>query len=263
MSRYRLLHLVGAAAVLACGVLFAQSDSNPLEPGEKAAGEWIKVRLETARIEGDWLSSRPLLESTVNGLKDRADLLEEKRDHLKAKTAKDREEIDSLKEKNQAAAEDLKATEDRLGALSSKLIELRPMLPPRLSEALELPYRSISNPALGAGDRMQLVMTMLNRCALFNHTVTCGEEVLAIEGEQGTKSLEVIYWGLAHAYALDRAAGKAWYGSPGPRGWQWEPRPEAVKSVTRLVAVYNDKADPDFVAVPASVGQPLAETAGK
>jgi len=263
MSRYRLRHLLGAVAVLACGAACAESDTNPLEPGEKAAGEWIKVRLETARIEGEWRSERPLLESTVNGLKDRADLLEEKRDHLKAKTAKDREEIDSLKEKNRAAAEDLKATEDRLGALTSKLVELRPMLPPRLSEALELPYRSLSNPALGAGDRMQLVMTMLNRCALFNHTVTCGEEVLAIEGEQGARSLEVIYWGLAHAYALDRAAGKAWYGSPGKKGWQWEPRPEAAKSVARLVAVYNDKADPDFVAVPAALAKPASEAASK
>ena len=110
---------------------------------------------------------------------------------------------------------------------------------------------------------MQLLMTMLNRCALFNHTVTSGEEVLTIEGEPGTKSLEVIYWGLGHAYALDRAAGKAWYGSPGQKGWQWDPRPEAVKPVTRLVAIYNDKADPDFVAVPAWVSQPASEAASK
>ena len=263
MSLYRLRHLIGAAALLSCGVLLADTDTNPLEPSEKAAGEWIKVRLETARIEGEWLSSRPLLESTVNGLKDRADLLEEKRDHLKAKTAKDREEIAALQDKNRAAADDLKATQDRLEALSARLVELRPMLPPRLSEALELSFKSIANPGLGAGERMQLVMTMLNRCALFNHTVTSGEEVLAIEGEQGTKSLEVIYWGLGHAYALDRAAGKAWYGSPGPKGWQWDPRPEAVKPVTRLIAIYNDKADPDFVAVPASISQPNAETASK
>ena len=116
---------------------------------------------------------------------------------------------------------------------------------------------------MGAGDRMQLVMTMLNRCAQFNHTVTCGEEVLTIEGEQGTKSLEVIYWGLSHGYALDRAAGKAWYGSPGQKGWQWELRPDAVKPVSALVAVYNDKMDPDFVGVPATLGQTSVEAANR
>jgi hypothetical protein len=107
---------------------------------------------------------------------------------------------------------------------------------------------------------MQLAMTILNRCSLFNRSVTCGDEVLTIDGEQGAKSLEVIYWGLSHGYALDRAAKRAWYGAPGPRGWQWEPSPDAVRPVEKLIAVYNDKADPDFVHVPAVLGQPQAET---
>ncbi len=260
----RRLPLLGILTpLLVAATICAAPDANPLESSERAAGEWIKTRLETARIEGEWRSTRPLLESTVSGLKDRADLIEEKRDHLKAKTAKDRADIEELEGKNKAASEDLKATQDRLEALSKKLVEVRPMLPPRLSEALELSYRSIANPGLGAGDRMQLVMTMLNRCALFEHTVTCGEEVLTIEGETGARSLDVIYWGLGRAYALDKVAGKAWYGSPGPKGWQWQPSPDAVGPVSTLVAIYNDKANPDFVAVPAMLSQPMAEAGSK
>jgi len=124
---------------------------------------------------------------------------------------------------------------------------------------LELPYRSLGNPKLSAGERMQLAMTILNRCSLFNRTVTCGDEVLTIDGEQGVKSLEVIYWGLSRGYALDRAAAKAWYGAPGPRGWHWEPGPDAVRPVEKLIAICNDKTDPDFVAVPAVLGRPLAD----
>jgi hypothetical protein len=108
---------------------------------------------------------------------------------------------------------------------------------------------------------MQLAMTVLNRCALFDRTVTSGEEVLTIDGETGAKSLDVIYWGLSHAYALDRGAQKAWYGSPGPHGWQWEARADAVRPVERLIAIYNDKADPDFVSVPATLAQHGAEGA--
>jgi hypothetical protein len=245
------LALVGA-------MLKAEPSADPLEPGEKAAGAWIATRLETARLESAWISERPILESTVRGLNERAGTLEEKRDLLRSTTAKDREEVDLMKAKNRAAADDLQATEARLQALVAQLIELRPSLPPRLSEALELPYRSLANPGLASGERMQLAMTLLDRFAVFNRTVTSGEEVLTIEGEQGAKSLGVIYWGLSHAYALDSAAGKAWYGSPGPRGWQWEPRPDAVRAVAKLIAIYGDRADPDFVSVPATLGQPLA-----
>jgi hypothetical protein len=239
------------------------ADPDPLEPGEKAAGEWIKTRLETERLENSWASEKPLLESTVNGLKERADSLDEKRDHVKAKTAKDRDDIESMQAKNKAAADDLRAVEERIQTLGRKLVDLRPSLPPRLSEALEMSYRSLGGTGLSTGERMQLTMTILNRCAQFNRMVTCGEEVLTIEGGQGSQSLEVIYWGLSHAYALDRAAGKAWYGSPGPQGWRWEPLPDATRQVARLIAIYNDKADPDFVAVPAALGHPAAAGAGK
>jgi hypothetical protein len=240
----------------------AAPDTDPLEPGEKAASEWIKTRLETTRIEGAWTADRPLLESTINGMKERAQSLEEKRDLLKAKTAKDREDIDAMEAKNKAAADDIAGVETRLKALVDQLVALRPSLPPRLSEAVDLSYRSLANASLAPGERMQLAMNILNRCAVFNRTVTSGEEVLTIEGE-GARSLNVIYWGLSHGYALDSAAGKAWYGSPGPRGWQWEASPDGARAVTRLIAIYNDKADPDFVVVPATLGQPLAESSNK
>jgi hypothetical protein len=237
----------------------AEPATDPLAPGEKAASDWIKTRLETSHVESAWTSERPLLESTVNGLKERAQALEEKSELLKATTAKDREELETLQAKDKAAGDDLHAAEARIQALVAKLVEMRASLPPRLSEALELPYRSLANAGLASGERMQLAMTILNRSALFNRTVTCGEEVLSISGEPGAKSLEVIYWGLSRGYALDRAAGKVWYGSPGARGWQWEPSPDALRPVEKLMAVYNDKADPDFVAVPAVLGQPVAE----
>jgi hypothetical protein len=260
LHRYRWLLLPALTLALAAG---AAPDADVLAPGEKAAGDWIKVRLETARLDTAWTSERPLLESTVNGLKDHAQTLEEKRDLLLSQTAKDRDEITTLQGKNKEASDDLSATQARLQALSAKLSDLRPFLPPRLSEALELSYRSLANAGLGAGERMQLSMTMLNRCLLFNRTVTSGEEVLTIDGEDGPRSLEVIYWGLSQGYALDRKAGKAWYGSPGPKGWKWEPLPAAAGQVAKLIGIYNDKADPDFVAVPATLGQPFPEGAGK
>jgi hypothetical protein len=236
-----------------------RAEPDPLEPAEKAAGDWIKIRLETSRLEGEWLSDRPLLESTVGGLQERATTLEEKMNRVKAKTAKDRDDIDVLKAKEKAAADGLHEIDARLQALISKLIDLRPALPPRLSEALEESYRSLAGKDNGAGERMQLAMTMLNRCEQFNRTITYGEDVLSIDSASGAKSLEVIYWGLSHAYALDRGAGKAWYGSPGPKGWQWEPLPDEARAVGELIAIYNDKADPAFVSLPATLGHTAAE----
>jgi Protein of unknown function (DUF3450) len=261
MPRFTLLLFRLVLCLLLAPVRSRASDS--VDSVEKAATEWIKTRAETVRLETEWASQRELLESTVNALSERAKTIEDKRDNLKAKTIAERTEFATLQEKNQVAADRIQATDARLKELRDRLIQLRPSLPPRLSEALELPYRSLAGTELGPSERMQITMTVLNRCAQFNRMVTCGQEVLTIEGEPGPKSLEVIYWGLSRGYALDQAAGKVWLGAPGPKGWQWEAHPEAFPQVARLIAVYNDKSEPEFIAVPAKLGHVATATSNR
>lgn len=211
------------------------------------------MRAETVRLETDWASDQVLLKTTITALTERAQLVEERRDELKAKTAEERAEIEELTLKRKIAADELAIVEERLKTLSTQLIQLRPTLPPRLSDALEMSFRSLADSDVSVGERMQFAMTVLNRCAQFNRSINHGAEVLTLEGESGAKSLEVIYWGLSHGYALDPAAGKAWFGSPGADGWKWEPRPDAAGHVAELIAIHTDKADPAFVSAPAQV----------
>jgi hypothetical protein len=233
--------------------------ADSIESVEKAATEWVKTRAETARLQSDWTAQQELLESTVKALAERAQALEEKRDSLKAKTAKDRDEIETARSKNQTTVTGLQAVETHLTELRDRLVQLRPSLPPRLSEALELAYRSLAATDLGSSERMQATMTVLNRCVQFNRTITYSDEILTIEGEPGAKSYEVIYWGLSHGYALDRTAGKVWLGSPGPKGWRWEAHAEATPQVVDLIAVFKDKAEPEFAPVPAQLAHSFSQ----
>ena len=239
------------SAVVLPAVLIGSPDS--VEAVGKAAAEWVKTRAETVRLQSEWSSQRQLLESTEHALVERAGSLEARRDELNARTSHEREELEKMEAGNQAITTGLQASEAQLKSLNDRLLRLRPSLPPRLSAALELPYRSLTNTELPLGERMQHTMTVLNRCVQFNRVVTHGDEVITLPGDSVAKSLEVIYWGLSHGYALDRAAGQAWLGSPGPQGWQWEPRPEAVQSVMALITIANDKAEPEFVTVPAQL----------
>lgn len=239
--------------VVVCAVLPTGLLADPLETAQKSAGEWVKLRVETTRMEQTWQEERSLVESMLAAANERAQAAEEKRDLVKARTAKEREELETLRAKNTTEAEDLRLLDTRLQELTAKLIALRPSLPPRLSEALEMPYRSLAGAQQGPGERMQLAMIVLNRCAQFNRVVTLAEDVLTLDGEPAPRSLEVIYWGLSQGYAIDRTTQRVWRGSPGPGGWQWVLQPEAFASVAELIAVARDKADPHFVAVPAIV----------
>lgn len=252
------VHRLWLLALLCAGPLNAEPTA--LESVEKAAGDWVKVRAETARLETEWDTTRALLESTVNGLQERAQALEGKRDFLKAKTAKDREDLANLEKTNRASATGLQSVDAQLKAMGTRLFALRASLPPRLSQALELSYKSLTAPDLTVSERMQLTMTVLNRCTQFNRSITCEDEGLILGEGKNAQQVEVIYWGLSYGYALDRPARQAWFGSPGPEGWRWEPIPGAFDRVARLVTIYRGRSEPEFVEVPVRLKTHSAES---
>ena len=238
-----------------------RAEPTELESVEKSAGDWLKVRAETARLETDWNSQRQLLDSIVHGLEERAQALEARRDYLQVKTTRDREDLASLEAANRAAAARLDSVGEQLKLIAPRLLQLRVSLPSRLSEALTLPYKSLAAPELSMSERMQATMTVLNRCNQFNRSITCDEELLVTGAEKTPQLLEVIYWGLSHGYALDRAKGRAWYGTSGSAGWQWEPMNDGVKPVGALIAIYHSKGEPVFTEVPARLKNTAAASA--
>ena len=235
----------------AVATLCAGDDSAAVDSMQKVVSQWAKVRAETVKLESSWEAEQELMRSTLQAMQERAQVLADSKKTLLAKTAGERDALTKLAAEDTTIHAAIDAADTRLKQISAQVVALRPALPPRLSQALELPYRSLANPKISPGERMQFATTILNRCLQFNNSITYDEEPLSLPGQEGARLVEVMYWGASHAYALDRAAGKAYFGSPGPQNWTWEPVPAAAKAVADLIAVYRDKADPHFIEVPA------------
>ncbi|MFT3829936.1 MAG: DUF3450 family protein [Opitutaceae bacterium] len=253
--------LVRICALLICAAcpatLPAEDATNEVQA---AVSAWAKVRAETVRLESDWEWQRTFMQSTLDALTERAGRLEAKRDELLAKTAAERRDITELAERRQHMETAAAESTAHLRQLGERLSARRAWLPPRLSAALELPYRSLAMEGLSLGERMQHTMAILNRCTLFNRSVSVGEEMVLAEG--GTpKLMEVVYWGLARGYALDRAGRSAYVGAPGDKGWAWTPAPELADRVAKLIAIAKDTREPDFVPIPVQVVDPASLTA--
>ncbi len=247
---------------LLCVSLFplGSKAADPLESVQKEATEWSKLRAETVRLESDWSWQREMMGSTLSALKEREKNLQEKRDQLQAKSAADPQAASDLEARNEAARTMMSSVEKHLKTLSEKLVQMRPSLPPRLSQALELPYRSLVDPSLGTSEHLQHAMTLLSRCSQFNKAITYGEEELKLPGAANPRLIEVIYWGLSHAYAVDRVNNIGYYGYPAKTGWTWDADPEMAKQVSLLIAIHKDKSDPAFVEVPARLVSSATET---
>lgn len=244
------------AAAAWCVSIAHAASTDSVDALAKLSLDWVRIRAEAARAESAWSAQRELLDSTVNALEERARELESKRDLLKAKTAKERGELDNLEVENQRLLEQFGRLEKALKSVDERLVKLRPHLPPRLSQALELAFRSLTVQDLAPGDRMAHTITVINRCAQFDRVVTFGEEIVAPPGEAAPKLLQTVYWGLSHGYAYDRGGRRAWIGSPGPEGWAWAPCADEA-SIRALIATFDEKTEPTFVAVPAAAGRQI------
>ncbi len=237
------------------------ASTEPVDDLAKLSLDWVRIRAETVRAEQDWAGQRELLGSTVKAVEERAREMEAQRDLLQAKTATEQNELNSLEIENQRMAGHLDQLVARMTSVHEQIAHLRPRLPPKLSRALELPLLSLADPELPPGERMAHTMTVLNRCIQFNRTITFGEEVVEVPGGgDHPKLLQTVYWGLSHGYAYDKAARKAWFGAPGPQGWQWTDCPESESAIRELIATFDEKAEPKYVPVPAAAGRPVEVT---
>ena len=251
-KRLRLFTALPLFAVLAP----AWGASSP-DDVQKTVTEWVRVRAETARIEDDWTWQQMLMQSTLDALQQRTQQLEAQRTELEARTAGERRETEDLTARRQAMKDAQAQAADHLQLLGERLVRMRAWLPPRLSAALELPYRSLAKPDADISERMRYAMLILNRCDQFNRTVSVDEEMItAANGEK--RLMEVVYWGLSHGYALDRSSNEAYLGAPTESAWAWTSLPGMAPQVAQLINASLDKAEPAFVILPAQAIQPAA-----
>jgi hypothetical protein len=227
--------------------------TTPLQDLQTTATTWANLRSELNRLETYWTTEKKVLTASLSGLSQRAEQLALQQEILVASTAKDRREIDELRTENNRRTETLAQVDTRMVIVTQKLLALRPSLPPRLSIALELPYRSLNTPNLAAGERAQHVMTILNRCHQFNQAFVFAEEIIPTQPGADPQLLEIIYLGLAQACAIDRAADQAYVGRPVDGNWTWTQTPDLAGEITRLIAIYQDRTEPTFISVPLQV----------
>ena len=237
----------------ACGILAGTTFGADLATTESLITQWAQLRTEAGRIESDWHWQRNVLQTTQEALQHQIARLEAERELQRATQGKVNQERAVRAAETAAQQQTLDAIDRELRTLAARAVALQRWLPPRLAAAVELPARSLADPALPAADRMQHLATFQNRCNQFNRVVTFSEEVLVLPDHDRPRLLEILYWGLAAAYALDRERNLAYTGYPGPEGWVWEPLPEAAEDVAQLLAVHRDEQAPMFVNLPLQV----------
>lgn len=226
------------------------SAATSLDDVQAAAAEVARVRAETVQIESEWSWQRETLGASIEAVEQRVRTLEQKGELLEAKFAVEERQIDNLADEVAQVRAMYEKVDTQLSEVAAEVVGMVQWFPPRLARAVELPCQTLADPDLSPGERMQHIVTVWSRCLQFNRSITYSEETLSLESEGKERLMDVIYWGTSHAYALDRDSSAAYLGYPAEAGWKWEATPAIAAAVEKVIAIYQDRADPQFVSVP-------------
>ena len=246
-----------ARTTVLCGsivLLYSQTyaDTDSIKAIQESTRKWTEIRMETVKLQEDWVWEKNILQNTKDALSQQLESMKAQKKLIEAETALARDDLDKAKSENVQLKKALIATEEYTQEMIERLKILLPQLPPRLSEALKLAYESLDDDEISLGEKQQLIVTICNRCTQFNNLVTYSEEKVDPDGADA-RVLQVIYLGLSQGYALDRSEKTVFYGYSDGEQWRWEEDRSLAGEIRQLIDVFKEEADPEIVAVPATI----------
>lgn len=242
-----------AVVVASFALALAGAQTDPFEQLQQSAREWARIKDALSQLESNWQWEQEWIKASLAATQaEETRLLATKR-RLETAAAENLSQRDRTESLAEAVDTELSELTERLNRLALTLTQLRPYLPPRLAASLELPYRTLDERDRPANERLIAATNIINRALNFNRSITLSEEPISSVEQPRQTLFEVLYWGLSHAYALDRSTGKAYFGHPHAQGWTWSEQPQIAAALRKAIAMQKGELDPAFVNLPARV----------
>jgi len=233
-------NLVGADALRAL-------ESQVLRLAELQRTEWAARQ--------DWQDQRQLLQDQLAILHQQSALADAALAELQAETA-------ALAAGNDDLAAELLVLRARLVEFraviltqNASLLALRRRLPPGLRRQLQDVFTRLERytdkePALtDLPGFLQAQLSVLTEIELYDHGIHLAKEVLFDLGDQ-RREYDVMYLGLAVAYALSTGGDRAGMGVSTADGWEWRWEDEWIPAVTLAMAVARKEQPAQLLRLP-------------
>jgi hypothetical protein len=227
-----------------------------LETLDGLVGRWMTLRTTIAEEKREWEARRTqweeeiaLLEREAAALKKEIDeggafasSVERDRAVVLARKAGMERELEALRGVLDRAETDLRGWQERIPpGLRGPLNTGFGALPATQEEADRLPLTK----------RAQTVAALYTQIETLQNRFHAGRETLEMDGTR--RQVDVLYLGLARAFAVSPANDWAAVGAPTGAGWTWERATEDADTIRRAIEVLNRKVTAQLVTLPAQV----------
>ena len=235
----------------------AQTTSKKIEDTRSVIEQWVKTRQLISQEEYGWRGEKELITYKIELLKTEIDALEtqiEESEEMVTTAERKRDELkteeDLLRAASKVVGNDVRKFEEWIQKLSNAFPD---PLKSRIGQFLNQIPKDPKNTKVSDGERMAIIIGVLNEVDKFNGGVTVVSELRDIDSGE-TVEVKTIYLGLAQAYYVDGKQENAAIGKPGPDGWTWQPRNESARDIYMAIAMYENIVKPaTFVNLPVTI----------
>lgn len=240
--------------------LSAQSDAiSPTEELRTQVSEWVETMRKIQQEENDWSRDQEVLKNYKEGLeKEIADLKEQIASAKTRKDGGDQQSLDKVAERDRlVAAQDELTRQVRVmeEALAAKL----PLLPEpfqkvaKIAVGIETLRRNLQLPADQQTDdvakRLTNVTELLAETEKFQQSVQVYSE-LRKDSKGNEFNMQVIYFGLGLAFAVNEDNSFALAGRPTADGWKFQERNDLAPQIQKLLITATSEKDVSFTNLP-------------
>lgn len=254
--------LPSAALVLLATV---RAVAAPVHDYQALVSEWVDLRLELAAEQREWETTKSRWQDEIELLaKEKAALQAELKQYGELRSSAEDERSRLLEEKRQLE-QTVRKLEPVLDRLEADIRSWKRRLPASLKSGphdvlRDIPATHTETQHRPVTRRLQLVAAFYTQLETLQHRVHVTREML--HGADGRRrEVDVIYLGLAQAFAVSPDNRWAAVGRPSGEGWTWTDKPDLSADVRKAVDVFTRREPAALVTLPVQVRDIETKTA--
>ena len=253
LNKVRFFNFVLLCFCVFVPVLFSEEVLPTLRTYEELVSKLVDLRCQLSKEKEAWKEQSAWL------LQEK-ELLQKEQVSLEKEIADAKEEEVSAKIERAGLLEQKKVLQKSLDnclpaitRAEANLKKWRELLPVVLAKPLQKAFDELEKgKERSISKRLQVILTLFGEIERLGNEVHLIKETLIVAGGK-KREMDVIYLGLARAFAVSKDNKVAGISVPGKDGWKWDWHPEIAGSVRKAIDSYNSREMAEFVHLPVKV----------
>lgn len=235
----------------------ANSNEDAVSNTRTLIQEWVDTRSAISTRRSEWNVEKQIIENKIELLESEIETLQSQIDDALSRSNLATDQRADLEQREQELRDALTVVRTQLPEYEAQIEEFVDYFPQPLLNQVDslvqaLPRNRGENTNASAGNRMAVIVGILNEVDKFNKTIRLSRDVREI-GE-GNRQVRTVYLGLAIAFYADEEGEYAGIGRPADGGWVWTERNDIAPQIAELVGVADGTIKPaTFVKVPMEI----------